>query len=141
MFHFFALPIAQNPKFYLCTLVLCSISIVSITHIGCSRTRASLELFGDVTPADKEILADYDNAIRYNDKVVHEIVNTFDRKNAIILYVPDHGEMVYDESNEFGRNLKLGKKYVVPQYDIPFWIYCTDTYQATKPPIHTSANK
>lgn len=82
----------------------------------------------DLTIEDKEILANYDNAIAYNDKVVNAIIEQFDDQNAIILYVPDHGELVFDGCNEFGRNLNHIKKHVLPQFDIPFWIYCTDEY-------------
>jgi heptose-I-phosphate ethanolaminephosphotransferase len=83
----------------------------------------------DLSSDEKETLADYDNAIYYNDMVVGNIIKTFDNQEAIIIYVPDHGELVYDNCQEMGRNLSLEKKYIVPQFDIPFWIYCTDSYR------------
>ena len=83
----------------------------------------------DLSSDEKETLADYDNAIYYNDMVVGNIIKTFDNQEAIIIYVPDHGELVYDNCQEMGRNLTLEKKYIVPQFDIPFWIYCTDSYR------------
>lgn len=82
----------------------------------------------DLNTADKETLADYDNAILYNDKVVGNIIKTFESQDAVIIYVPDHGELVYDNCQDMGRNLIMEKKYIVPQFDIPFWIYGTDTY-------------
>jgi len=83
----------------------------------------------------KQTIADYDNAIRYNDFVVDSIINTFKNDEAVIIYVPDHGELVYDHGTDFGRNLQLIKEYVKPQYDIPFWIHCTQSYQALHPKL------
>ena len=76
----------------------------------------------------KQILADYDNAILYNDYVIKNITDVFSDKDAIIIYVPDHGELIFDNGTEFGRNMTLTKEYIKPQYDIPFWFYCTDKY-------------
>ena len=89
----------------------------------------------DLTTDDKEILADYDNAIAYNDKVVNAIVEEFSGKDAVIIYVPDHGELVFDGCNAFGRQLQSTKAYVIPQYDIPFWIVCSDSYETNHPQI------
>ena len=83
----------------------------------------------DLPEEEKGVLADYDNAVAYNDKVVGDIIDAFRQKEAIIIYVPDHGELVYDGCREAGRNLQRTKKYVVPQFDIPFWIYATECYR------------
>ena len=70
----------------------------------------------DLSDEEKMTLADYDNAILYNDKVVDAIIKNFSSKNAIVIYVPDHGELVYDECQEMGRNLKHSRKYIKPQF-------------------------
>lgn len=82
----------------------------------------------DLNEEAKQILAHYDNAIAYNDNVLKNIIDCFDNKEAVIIYVPDHGELVFDNGPEFGRNMTLTKEYIKPQYDIPFWFYCTDRY-------------
>lgn len=89
----------------------------------------------DLNNEEKQILADYDNAIAYNDRVISSIINLFSLKDAIVIYVPDHGELVFDGCQEMGRNLQLVPEYVIPQYDIPFWIYCSDTYKEKHPAI------
>lgn len=89
----------------------------------------------DLGKEEKTILADYDNAILYNDKVVDAILKVFSDKDAIAIYVPDHGELVYDGCQEMGRNLKHQRKYIEPQFDIPFWIYCSDVYKQNHPDI------
>lgn len=89
----------------------------------------------DLSDEEKMTLADYDNAILYNDKVVDAIIKNFSSKNAIVIYVPDHGELVYDECQEMGRNLKHSRKYIKPQFDIPFWIFCSNVYKQNHPDI------
>ena len=85
----------------------------------------------DLDDDQRQTLADYDNAIVYNDKVIAAIIDEFKDDNAIIIHVPDHGELVYDECNELGRKLRLDPRHIKPQFDIPFWIYCTEKYKAT----------
>lgn len=53
--------------------------------------------------AQKGVVADYDNATRYNDSVFNEICMRFKEKDAIIVYLSDHGEEVYDYIKMFGR--------------------------------------
>ncbi|MCH5307438.1 MAG: phosphoethanolamine transferase [Prevotella sp.] len=89
----------------------------------------------DLNNEEKQVLADYDNAVVYNDYVINNIIDVFSQKDAIVIHVPDHGELVYDGCQEMGRNQKLQRKYIIPQYDIPFWIYCSNTYKKEHPAI------
>ena len=89
----------------------------------------------DLSQEDKEVLSQYDNALVYNDKVIKAIIRLFSSQDAIIIYVPDHGELVYDGVQEMGRTFKNQREYVVPQFDIPFWIYCSDLYKEKRPVV------
>lgn len=51
----------------------------------------------------KQIVADYDNATRYNDQVFADICHYFEKDDAIVIYLSDHGEEVYDYIRMFGR--------------------------------------
>ena len=53
--------------------------------------------------AQKQVVADYDNATRYNDDVIRRICDYFKDDDAILLYLADHGEEVLDFSNMEGR--------------------------------------
>ncbi len=101
-------------------------------------TSSDYPLRTDLSQENKEVLADYDNAILYNDAVVDSILNVFSSKDAIVIYVPDHGELVYDGVQEMGRNLSNQRQYILPQFDIPFWIFCSDSYKKI---ILLSANR
>lgn len=84
----------------------------------------------------KQMIAEYDNATRYNDYVVKRIIDLFRDKNTVVLYFSDHGEEIYDYRDSYGRvdfdakTAKLGYRY---QYEVPFMIWCSDKYQQKYP--------
>lgn len=49
----------------------------------------------------REVKAYYDNAVSYNDYVVDEIIKRFADKNAVLIYISDHGDDVYDNPDGF----------------------------------------
>lgn len=83
----------------------------------------------DISEEDKQILADYDNAIVYNDFVIDSIIKLYENKDAVIIFVPDHGERVFDHSKEWGRSLTWDKNDICQQFDIPFWIWSSSIYR------------
>lgn len=83
----------------------------------------------DLGKNERQIIADYDNAVRYNDMVVDSILRLFENEDAIVIYVPDHGERVFDSSNQWGRNLSWKKGDIRQQFDIPFWIWSSQQYR------------
>lgn len=44
----------------------------------------------------RQVTAKYDNAVLYNDFIVNEIIRRFENKNAVLIYISDHGEEVYE---------------------------------------------
>ena len=76
-----------------------------------------------------EELADYDNAILYNDYFLNAVINAFKDKEAVIVFLSDHGERVFDNSTEFGRNLSWNANDIKQQFEIPFWFYFTEAYR------------
>lgn len=48
----------------------------------------------------REMQADYDNAVLYNDYIVDEIIKRFTDKNAVLIYISDHGSDVYNDNIE-----------------------------------------
>lgn len=65
--------------------------------------------FAKFTPDDEDkptlegrtFTAEYDNAVLYNDFIVNEIIRRFEDKNAMIIYISDHGEEVFENDREF----------------------------------------
>lgn len=92
----------------------------------------------------KQMIAEYDNATRYNDYVVKHIIDLFRDKNTVVLYFADHGEEVYDYRDSYGRvdfdakTAKVGYRY---QYEVPFMIWCSDKYQQKYPHLISEMRK
>ena len=92
----------------------------------------------DLDKSEKQIVADYDNATYYNDLVVDSIVKQYENDNAIVIYMPDHGEECYDETHRMGR-LPVGNyapETLRQEYRIPFWIWCSKSYIDTHPELY-----
>lgn len=93
----------------------------------------------DLNEQRRSILADYDNAVLYNDSIVYQIVKRFENKDAIVIYMPDHGEECYEGNRGFiCRNHSAAIDYDLARYEfeIPFWIYCSRKYAAEHPEIY-----
>ena len=87
---------------------------------------------------ERRILADYDNAMLYNDSVVTAIIKQFIDKDAIVIYAPDHGEECFEGDMHFFcrmHSTEITSRLAHAEFDIPFWIYCTKTYQKNHPEI------
>ena len=95
----------------------------------------------DLSAEHLKLLADYDNAYRYNDSIIGEIVKMVDREEAIVVFLSDHGERVFDDNTqEWGRTLEWSTPNIHQQYDIPFWIYVTEKYKSHHPRMWQDIN-
>lgn len=75
------------------------------------------------------VVRHYDNAVRYNDAVVDSLLTLYEKEDAIVIYVADHGEEIYDELPVKGRlfqepNAAQAKN----EYEVPMWIWCSEAY-------------
>ena len=85
----------------------------------------------ELTTAQRKMLSHYDNATLYNDSIVAQIVKRFQKEDAVVIYVPDHGEECYEEDRGFiCRNHSANIDWPLAHYEfeIPFWIYCSPKY-------------
>ena len=91
----------------------------------------------DLSDEERQVVADYDNATLYNDKVIEMIVKKFEEENAIVIYMPDHGEECYDEIHRMGRipSGNFSPEMARQEYRIPFWIWCSQKYINNHPTI------
>ncbi len=65
---------------------------------------------------------DYDNAVRYNDNVVRQLIDSYRAKDpyGFLLYFADHGEEVFDVRDFNGRDMS---KPTIDMYDVPFIVW------------------
>lgn len=93
----------------------------------------------DLNDRWKRNLCYYDNATLYNDSIVSEITNLFADRDAIVIYMPDHGEEVHSrELPHFcGRmhSTAITQRLARYEFEIPFWIYATPRYRANHPAL------
>jgi heptose-I-phosphate ethanolaminephosphotransferase len=65
------------------------------------------------------------------------IINHFADKDAVVIYVPDHGEEVFGPGARhfFGRmhDAMINKRLADEEFLIPMWIYTTPRYAARHP--------
>ena len=86
----------------------------------------------------KQEIAEYDNATRYNDYVLMQIIQRFRNQNTVIVYFSDHGEEIYDYRNHKGRDLSganISYNYLKYQHEIPFMIWCSDKFTECNPQV------
>ena len=93
----------------------------------------------DLNDRQKRILSEYDNAVLYNDSIVDQICRRFENEEAIVIYMPDHGEECYEGNRNFiCRNHSSNIDYNLAHYEfeIPFWIWCSHPYAIRHPEIY-----
>jgi len=103
-----------------------------------SQTAFTLYNYKDRTlnTDSKQIVMHYDNATRYNDIVLDSILTIHEQKEAIVLFVADHGEEVYDDLPVHGRLFQEPTKLQAKnEFEVPMWIWCSKSYQEKHPNI------
>ena len=79
----------------------------------------------------RRMIAAYDNACLYNDSIVTQIVKRFEDKDAIVVYMPDHGEEIFEPGRDIiCRNHSATVDWPLAHYEfeVPFWIWCSRKY-------------
>lgn len=92
----------------------------------------------DLDSYRRRMVSYYDNACLYNDSIVDAIVKKFDNKDAIVIYMPDHGEEIYEPGrNILCRNHSAAVDWPLAHYEfeIPFWIWCSHKYAVRHPDV------
>lgn len=85
----------------------------------------------DLSEKQRQQVAEYDNATRYNDYVLGMIIDFFRKVDAVVVYLADHGEQIYDgQKQNFGRAFggNHDKETLSNVYHIPMMIWCSDSY-------------
>ena len=80
------------------------------------------------TEDQREIIAHYDNATYYVDKVLDEIIRHFEDKNCCLVYLSDHGEEIYELSNYIGHGSAEHSSDLKYQIRVPFLIWTSKSY-------------
>lgn len=86
----------------------------------------------------RRMIAAYDNACLYNDSIVTQIVKRFEDKDAIVVYMPDHGEEIFEPGRDIiCRNHSAAVDWPLAHYEfeVPFWVWCSRKYAHREPEV------
>ncbi len=82
----------------------------------------------ELSDAKRQTIAHFANATRYNDEVIDRLCRHYADEDAVLVYLSDHGDEVYDYRNHVGRshshNVTPGMAKA--QFEIPLMIWCSD---------------
>ena len=90
----------------------------------------------DLNNKQKLIVADYDNSVLYNDSIVAAVTQKFIDKDAVVIYMPDHGEEIYNgKPYMYGRmhSANINYRLAREEFEIPFWIWGSPQYIKNHP--------
>ena len=89
-------------------------------------------------PHRKRQLVWYDNAVLYNDSIVDQIVHRFEQQDAVVIYVPDHGEEIFEPGRYVicrSHSDDIDYPLAYYEYEVPFWVWCSKKYIAARPEL------
>ena len=90
----------------------------------------------ELTKKQRMILADYDNSVRYNDSIVWAVTQRFADRDAVVIYMPDHAEEIFDgKPYMYGRmhGANIDYRLARNEMEIPFWIWGSPKYRENHP--------
>ncbi len=117
------------------------------THLSYNNRFPESETYFKDVPKTKfktkntyKTINDYDNAIRYNDKLLKQIIDLVKAENetSYVLYFSDHGQEVYDDIDFSGHT--IDEKITKNMYEIPMFLWVSDTYKS-KNSLNFDVNK
>ena len=100
------------------------------THVGYNkRYPKEFEYFKNGEARKQQQINQYDNAVRYNDSIVNEVITMLSLSNspAKLVYFSDHGDDVYLEQQAIGHNEYRPTR---PMYQVPLFIWSTNKIYA-----------
>lgn len=81
-----------------------------------------------------QMMADFDNAILYNDLVIYTIIQKYKDTPSILFYMPDHAEECYDFRDSYGRAVQSYNLDAVKfASEVPAYIWVSEKYRQRYP--------
>ena len=89
------------------------------------------DITGEYTEEQRTEIAQYANALFYNDYIVSGIIDHFRDREAIVIYLPDHGETVYDNGRNFAGHVEENPSHYM--LEVPLILWASPAYKAHHP--------
>ena len=81
----------------------------------------------------RKILAHYDNSLRFTDYVLYNLIDKLKNKSAVMVYLSDHGEEIFDQGDFLGHGAAHAQPSPNFQIRIPMFIWMSDGYKKDFP--------
>ncbi len=78
-----------------------------------------------------EIIASYANSLLYTDYIIHEIIQDYRKENALVIYLSDHGDALFDEDYPE----LMGHALVPKAVEIPLFVYFSPQLRKERPDL------
>ena len=79
-------------------------------------------------------ISQYDNAVRYNDAVMGELLDLISNTESVLLYLPDHGLDLYVSSPDYYGHARMGDDVSVAEgVKVPMIMYMSSAYRERFP--------
>lgn len=89
----------------------------------------------------RTLIAQYDDATRYNDAVLKLIIDKFKNTNSILIHFSDHGEEVFELRNYNGHGNAALSPNLKYQIRVPLLIWMSEKYKKQHPAIDKQIKK
>ena len=94
------------------------------------------ETYSHISAENRQKVADYDNSVLYNDTVVYEIMKRFEDEDAVVIYLSDHGQDIFDSSDDYAGHAKIGnEKSEDAGRNVPFMVYTSELFREKHPEL------
>ena len=81
--------------------------------------------------AKDKIIAAYANSLLYTDYIIHEIIQSYREENALVIYLSDHGDALFDEDYPE----LMGHALVPRAVEIPLFVYFSPQLREERPDL------
>ncbi len=78
-----------------------------------------------------EVISGYVNSLLYTDHIIHEIIQTYREENALVIYLSDHGDALFDEDYPE----LMGHALVPKAVEIPLFVYFSPQLRKERPDL------
>lgn len=78
-----------------------------------------------------EIITSYANSLLYTDYIIHEIIQRYREENALVIYLSDHGDALFDEDHPE----LMGHALVPKAVEIPLFVYFSPQLRKERPDL------
>ena len=85
----------------------------------------------DLPEEKRTEIAQYENALFYNDFIVSSLMGKFQDTEAIVIYLPDHGETIYDNGSNFAGHVEENPNR--QQLEVPLVFWASPAYRQKHP--------